>query len=78
MDQSIEEKRQILYRAIQELPEKEQSVIQWMIENYDFCVSICKEKALTTEQRKQLLQQATEKDDLYLLVLVLFERILNA
>ena len=69
---------QLLLRAIESLPEHEQQAVLWLIANYDLAVSLCKEKPLTEQERKQCMDNALQKDDMYFLVLLLLERIINS
>ena len=68
----------LLSQAIQALPEKQQAAIFWLIANYDTAILICKEKTLTEQEREQCMDIALQKDDMYFLVLLLLERIINA
>ena len=69
---------QMLQHIIESLSEREQKAVLWLIANYDIAVSICKEKPLTEQERKQCMDNTLQKDDMYFLVLLLLERIINS
>jgi len=77
MEPSLTEKQKQLVETICALPEDQQKVVTWLIANYDTAVAICKAKALSCDERQQLLECAEQKNNLYLLSLVLLEQILN-
>lgn len=78
MIQLYEEKQKALQSVISKLSEKQQDVIHWLIENYDAAAAICKAKILAEEESRMIIEQAMQKNDDYLLVLALLERIINA
>ena len=74
----MNEKKLELIKAIMDLPEGKQRAMLWLIKHYQFAVEMCKEGALTQEQSMAFEKDAITRCDDYLLVLVLFERIVNA
>ena len=78
MIQISTEKQKALREAIAELTEEHQEVMNWLIENYDAAVEICKAKTLTENESQKVIHHAMQKNDDYLLVLALLERIINA
>lgn len=74
----MNEKKQELIKAIVDLPVGKQRAMIWLIKHYQFAVEMCEEGPLTQEQSADFERDAIERDDDYLLVLVLFERIVNA
>ena len=74
----MNEKKQKLIKAIEALPEGKRRAMIWLIKHYEFAVEMCEEGPLTKEQSADLERDAIERDDDYLLVLVLLERIVNA
>ena len=78
MDLALNDKRTELTQAIASLPVEQQHAVMWLIENYDTVAAICKAKALSIDERKQVIEHAEQKNNLYLLSLALLEQILNA
>lgn len=74
----MKKEKKELMDAIMTLPEGKKRAIIWLIKHYDFAVEICREEPLTEEQSMAFKKDAIAKNDDYLLVLVLFERIINA
>ena len=74
---NLTEKQQALIKAVESLSEDKQEAIKWLIANYDSAAAICKAKSLTEDERIQLITQAEQEHNMYLLALVLFEQILN-
>ena len=68
----------MLQAAVKELPEKQQAVVNWLIENYDTAAAICKAKILTENESREVINHAIQKNDDYLLALAFLERIMNA
>lgn len=78
MNLSLSEKQQALIKAVESLPADKQEAVKWLIANYDEASSICKAKALTDDERSQLINLAERDNNMVLLVLALLERIVNA
>ena len=78
MIQMSTEKQKALLKTIEELPEQQQSVVHWLIANYDTAAAICKAKTLTEDESQTVINHAMQKNDDYLLALALLERIINA
>ena len=78
MIQISAEKQKAFQDAIAGLPEKQQAVVYWLIENYDAAAAICKAKTLTEDESQGVINHAIQKHDDYLLALALLERIINA
>lgn len=60
-------------RAIEEfenLPEKAQRAIYWVIKNWDFVVEMCKESDMSYEEIEKYKMKADEKGDYALFVLL--------
>lgn len=77
MNDAIDEKKQALIQVINELPERYQSAVAWLIENHDYAVSICKAGALSEERRERLLEKAIADDEPLMIALLSFERCVN-
>ena len=77
MCQNLTEKQQALIKAVESLPKDKQEAIKWLIANYDDAAAICKAKALTEDEHRQLMNRAKQDNNMYLLVLALFERVIN-
>lgn len=77
MKDQNQDRRKELLEAMRELPERDQSAIGWLAENYDYAVRICKAGALTEQQRKSMMDQAIEKDEPLMIALLCMERRLN-
>ncbi len=78
MNQTLTEKQQALLNAIVALPEDKQEAAKWLLANYESAAAICRAKVLNEEERSKIMDWTIQKNDNYLLVLALLERIVNA
>ena len=74
----MDKEKKALVDALMALPKGKQRAMIWLIKHYEFAVEMCKEGPLTEEQSMVFERDAIARNDDYLLVLVLFERIVNA
>lgn len=77
MNDAIDEKKQALIQAVNELPEHYQAAVAWVIENHDYAVRICEAGPLSEEKRASLLEKAIADDEPLLIALLSLERCVN-
>ena len=78
MIQISPEQEKALRKVMNKLSEKQQEAMNWLITNYDISSAICRAKILTEAESRKVIDRAVQKNDDYLLVLALLERIINA
>lgn len=61
MIQISTEKQKALREAMAELTEEHQEVMNWLIENYDAAVEICKAKTLTENESQKVYTMLCRK-----------------
>ncbi len=77
MDGNLEEKKKMLERAIEALPPRKQDAVRWMFRHYDTFAQMCKEEPLTPSEREEMMRESIRRDDVYMQVLLILEKILN-
>ena len=77
LNQTLTEKQQALLNAIAALPKDKQKAVKWLLVNYESAAAICRAKVLNEAERSKIMDWAIQKNDDYLLVLALFERVIN-
>ena len=78
MNLNSDEKREELMEAYASLPPDVQKAVMWLVQNYHPLEKMCKAGPLTEESRMMFEKLAIERDDVWLLALVKFERAVNA
>lgn len=77
MDIAREEKLKELEEKFRALPPKWQRAVLWLIENMDGIEQMCREEPLTPAQREEMMRESISRDDVYMQVLLILEKILN-
>ena len=70
MEKNLDENRAKVAEELKKLPEKAQRAICWAIENLDFVVDMCRESEITCEEIEMYKNEAIEKEDYVLFVIL--------
>lgn len=70
MEKDKNEQLAKLEKELNELPEKAQSAIYWMIKNFDSVIELCKNSEMTDEEIERYREKAIEKEDYLTLALL--------
>ena len=73
----MKEKRENLIAELESLEEDERQAVIWLIKHHKLATALCRECPNSPEESKALEEEAIAKHDAFLLVLVLFERLVN-
>lgn len=77
MDTTREEKLKELEEKFRALPPKWQKAVLWLIENMEGIERMCRSEPLTPSEREEMMRESIRRDDVYMQVLLILEKILN-
>lgn len=75
MEKDLNERLAKIEKEIEELPEKAQWAIHWIVKNFDFVDEMCKEADMTEEEIEKYKKDAIEKEDYIALSLLYIAKI---
>ena len=77
MRQMKEERIQEMVEILESLPENWQNAIVLLARNYDYFVELCGYEPIPRAQREAFLDDAIQKDDALMILLLIMERRIN-
>ncbi len=78
MSNDHDETTEKLRELFDQMPDKLQRAVIWLIENFEDVEQMCEGEPLSPEMREQLMKKARQDNDTYMMVLLAAERVLNA